>query len=156
MYRTSLIVLLFMVFSTLVFANTAPSTEKPSHTINVSLELAPDLENHASKGWLVYVFAIEPGKRIPVASKTVRLNQLPVELVLTNKDFLLPEMTLDHVKRVVIKAKAKQHGDAHKTMKGDLEGKSEEILLPDINQFANNTEMHTIKTSVLINTVVGQ
>ncbi len=98
-------------------------------SIVVDLALEQSLRSYADKDWVVYVFAKPSNSRVPVAAKAVKLNQLPLQLTLSEKDYLLEKLTLASSDQVTVNAKVSRAEEPHKTVVGDLLGQSPVIDL---------------------------
>ncbi len=93
-------------------------------SILVDLKLSPQLQKYAENKWIVYVFARPANKRVPLASKKLTLDQVPMLVELTEKNYLLENLTLANADQVVVYVKVTRHGSPHKTVVGDLLGES--------------------------------
>ncbi|MCW8886075.1 MAG: hypothetical protein OQK12_12620 [Motiliproteus sp.] len=96
-------------------------------SILVDLKLDSSLQQYAEKPWIVYVFARPEDKRVPLASKKLTLDRVPLLVELTEKNYLLENLTLANADQVVVYVKVTRHGSPHKTAVGDLLGESKTV-----------------------------
>ena len=119
-----------------VTLNLYADSQEEERSISIDLVLDQSLQQYADKPWIVYVFAKPLDSKVPVASKKLTLNQVPMKVLLEEKNFLLKNLTLASVDKVTVAAKVTRHGSPHKTVVGDLLGKSSPI---DFTEGANQT-----------------
>ncbi len=105
--------------------NVQAESAADKRAIVVDLQLDESLQEFSDRDWLLYVFARGENGRVPLASSKLRLKQLPLTISLTEKMFLLEHLTLAKVDQVYVFAKVSRDGDPHRTVVGDLLGKSE-------------------------------
>ncbi|OMH38834.1 hypothetical protein BGP75_00190 [Motiliproteus sp. MSK22-1] len=119
-----------------VTLNIYADSQVEKRSISIDLVLDQSLRQYADKPWVVYVFAKPLDSKVPVASKKLTLNQVPMRVLLEEKNFLLENLTLASVDKVTVAAKVTRHGSPHKTVVGDLLAKSLPI---DFTEGANQT-----------------
>ncbi|MEH6626920.1 MAG: hypothetical protein V7739_10765 [Motiliproteus sp.] len=124
MLRIKTIVTFVLLLLSLSVQAEAPESKR---SILIDLKLAPHLQQYAEEKWLVYVFARPADKRVPLASKKLTLDRVPMLVELTEANFLLENLTLANADEVVVYVKVTRHGSPHKTVVGDLLGESEPV-----------------------------
>ena len=115
----------------LCYSFAALAGDSPGRAIEVKLTLAPELQKYQEQSWTMYVFAKPPNGRVPLASKTLKLNQVPMTVKLDESMYLLENLTLATAEEVVVAVKVTRHNDPHKTMVGDLTALSPVIRFAD-------------------------
>lgn len=94
-----------------------------------------------SQNWPVHIYLAEPGSRIPLSSKTVSLDELPVSITLTDQDYVLPMFTLEGKERLVLITKISSSGDPHKEGPEDFRQISPVFTLDDQQRAAVEMEL---------------
>lgn len=90
-------------------------------TVSIRVELAPELATKLPTTAVLYVFArTSDGAGLPVAVKRISTPSLPVEVVLSDADGLMPTQKLSAQRNVVLLARLSLSGDAAGAS-GDLE-----------------------------------
>lgn len=92
--------------------------------ITVEINIEQSLMPKNSDEWILYVYAVKPKTRLPLASFKGKLSQLPATIILDESMYLLPHLTLKQAESVVIIAKATTNIDPHQRSDEDLIGYS--------------------------------
>lgn len=86
-----------------------------SGTVHIQISLAPQLQDKVPADATVFVFARNTGERqIPIAARRFSLDELPVQIVLSDADALMPQPVLSDVAQVLVQASISLDGDASK------------------------------------------
>jgi cytochrome c-type biogenesis protein CcmH len=98
----------------------APSADSTTDGIRVQVALSPDLIEQAEAGDIVFVLArAEQGPPMPLAVARHRIDELPLDIRLTDAMAMMPAMKLSSFDRVEVVAKVSKTGQAA-TQTGDL------------------------------------
>lgn len=96
------------------------------------IQVKVDLDTEADKGftqdWPVYVYAASPGTKLPLASKSLKLSELPAQVKLTEADYVLPGLTMKDHTKLVVTVKVSSDPDVHKTGPEDSSITSAELI----------------------------
>lgn len=85
------------------------------YAVAVEVVLSDDFAEQVSPSDTVYVFArAQGGPPMPLAAKRLTVADLPVRIVMTDADSLLPDLKLSSVDRLELKASVSSEGDAMK------------------------------------------
>ena len=104
--------------------------------------MAPELMAQLDPNASVFVFAREPnGPPMPLIAKRLTLSQLPLDIILTQADAMLPGVTLSAEQTLEVVARVSPTGDArqgtHLGRLEDVHAGSDEQLELVINQAAD-------------------
>ena len=102
--------------TSLMVTNVSIAEEQSSPVFQIGVTISNKLPTERfSQNWPVHVYLTSPGSKIPLSSKTTRLDKLPFKTTLTEKDNVLPMFTLKGHKELVLVVKISSSGDPHKT-----------------------------------------
>lgn len=107
----------------------------PTPTLELTIELAPDLVSQLAAGDTLFVFArTVDGAGLPVAVKRMPATGFPLTLGLSDADGLMPAQKLSMQKRVRLMARVSKSGDAAAAA-GDLEAEGQVVDVADDARF---------------------
>jgi hypothetical protein len=128
MVMTRLFILGSILFSTIFWQSPVKANEqlleKLSRKVTVQVSIQDALIPKDVDEWVLYVYASQPGTRLPLANFKGRLSDLPREVVLHQSMYLLPHLTLQQAESVVIIAKASKSKNPHQKSSQDIIGYS--------------------------------
>jgi cytochrome c-type biogenesis protein CcmH len=109
-------------FKTDVASNQNADSSAPS--VNVSIDIAPDLIGKIKPNAVLFVFAkIPDGAGPPVAAKRIAINGFPINISLSDSDSLMPTAKFSSQKKVQIIARLSHNGIAN-AQTGDIEAEA--------------------------------
>ncbi len=107
----------------------------PTPTLELTIELSPDLASQLAAGDTLFVFArTVDGAGLPVAVKRLAATGFPVTLGLSDADGLMPAQKLSMQKQVRLMARISKSGDAAAAA-GDLEAEGQVVDVADGARF---------------------
>lgn len=107
----------------------------PTPTLELIIELSPDLASQLAAGDTLFVFArTVDGAGLPVAVKRLAATGFPVTLGLSDADGLMPAQKLSMQKQVRLMARISKSGDAAAAA-GDLEAEGQVVDVADGARF---------------------
>lgn len=113
--------------------NAAPEEVKPAvaQSIDVQVSLAPDLQQQASPGDTVFIYAQAlSGPKMPLAIVEKQVSELPVTVSLSDAMAMTPAMKLSSFDQVKLLARISKSGNAM-PQPGDLIGSIEQVAVSD-------------------------
>ena len=121
---------------------TPPAAVDEGPSISLRVSVAPELMAQLDPNASVFVFAREPnGPPMPLIAKRLTLSQLPLDIILTQADAMLPGVTLSAEQTLEVVARVSPTGDArqgtHLGRLDDVHAGSGEQLELVINQAAD-------------------
>jgi len=127
----TLIALLSLCFSATIFAHadTEKAAEKKQtlREVSVDVSINSELMPENPKEWILYIYASQPGARLPLALAKTTLDKLPMKTTLNESMYLLPHLTLKQAEDIVIIAKATKSDNPHRKSKEDMIGTSQGV-----------------------------
>lgn len=125
-------ILAWLVSAVFIFS---PLVQAEEIVVEISVSSTLSAERF-SRNWPVHIYLAEPGSRVPLSSKTVQLDELPVTITLTDEDYVLPMFTLKGKEQLVLITKISSSGDPHKQGPEDYRQTSPAFSLNDQNRAA--------------------
>jgi len=103
----------------------APAAAGGSHSIQVAVSIAPELQQQLSGAVPLFILARDPGAGgPPLAVQRHRSSDLPLKVELSERDAMIPARTLATVSKVLVVARISRSG-APQQQSGDLYGEAE-------------------------------
>ena len=113
----SLLSILILILSCYSFAQS-------SREIIVSVDISSQIFPANAQDWTVYIYAAKPDSRLPLAALKTTFAKLPIDVVLKQSMFLLPNHTLNDANELVVSVTVSKDSDPHKHSAQDLIGQS--------------------------------
>jgi len=102
---------------------------EPLAQITVNLSLSPELKSQVADTDIIFLFAKSSGKSgpsMPLAAKKIRVKDLPIQLILSDKNSMGPMAKLSDATKVNVSARVSFSGQPIASP-GDFEGKAKTI-----------------------------
>ena len=106
-------------------SNAAPAAAQGEAKVQVAVSLGDEAKARVQPGDVVFVFArAVSGPAVPLAAKRLTIDQLPLEVSLSDADAMAPQFLLSSAEQVRLYARVSRSGDA---TKGEWIGQSEPL-----------------------------
>ncbi len=106
-------------------SNAAPAAAQGEAKVQVAVSLGEEARARVQPGDVVFVFArAVSGPAVPLAAKRLTIDQLPLEVSLSDADAMAPQFLLSSAEQVRLYARVSRSGDA---TKGEWIGQSEPL-----------------------------
>ena len=120
--RSVLLPLLLLTVFTLLGAVSSPVYAQGAPSIEVTIDISPELRSKAGANQVVFIFAkAVKGPRAPLAVVKLKVKDLPTTVILDDSKSMAPMFRLSRFKNVRVSARVSQSGRPMKGS-GDLEG----------------------------------
>lgn len=130
-------VILSSIFLSLLLLNSAWSSEQASKSITISVSLDPALQNSLNPEHTLFVYArATKGPRMPLAIVRHKAGELPLQVKLDSTMGMMPQMSLDKFKDVVLLARVSASGNAM-PQAGDMIGETQPVEWQTVKQPIN-------------------
>lgn len=128
----------------------ASTDRKNNSEVLVTVTISDELQSNLPDSAYLIVFAQHSDlrSRAPLAVKRFSLAQLPVQVVLSDADAMIPSMNLSSAQAVNITARISFDEDVMPSA-GELEGSTKNISIADINSSSENNKVNVVIDSVL-------